>query len=393
MSEKQEKQQVTWFSKWFLNNQFVTSLLIILLLLINIWVFTKIAYLFQPIENLSKIIGFPLVSAGILFYLLKPGLDFLIQKNVKKLYAVWIMLVVMVLSIIGIVFSVVPILRQQLLEFVSQWPTYYMVLTDQIDLLIKSDAWTILQSRLNQVNSDFLQSITSKLNNVVNFTVLGLGSVVGTVGEILIGLITMPILLFYLLMDGDRLLPSIAKLFPTRSRKKIIEVFTEMNSQISQYIRGQITVAAAVALMFMIGYAIIGLPYGMTIALFAGILNIIPYVGSFFGIIPALIIALVDSPLLLAKVIVVFFVEQTIEGRIIAPLVLGNSLKIHPATILLILLTAGKVFGLTGLLLGIPGYAVAKVIVTHLFQWYKEYSGLYVEESIQSTDDQQSKEE
>lgn len=393
MSEKQEKQQVTWFSKWFLNNQFVTSLLIILLLLINIWVFTKIAYLFQPIENLSKIIGFPLVSAGILFYLLKPGLDFLIQKNVKKLYAVWIMLVVMVLSIIGIVFSVVPILRQQLLEFVSQWPTYYMGLTDQIDLLIKSDAWTILQSRLNQVNSDFLQSITSKLNNVVNFTVLGLGSVVGTVGEILIGLITMPILLFYLLMDGDRLLPSIAKLFPTRSRKKIIEVFTEMNSQISQYIRGQITVAAAVALMFMIGYAIIGLPYGMTIALFAGILNIIPYVGSFFGIIPALIIALVDSPLLLAKVIVVFFVEQTIEGRIIAPLVLGNSLKIHPATILLILLTAGKVFGLTGLLLGIPGYAVAKVIVTHLFQWYKEYSGLYVEESIQSTDDQQSKEE
>ncbi|OTE88509.1 AI-2E family transporter, partial [Escherichia coli] len=69
-------------------------------------------------------------------------------------------------------------------------------------------------------------------------------------------------------------------------------------------------------------------------------------------------------------------IEQTIEGRLISPLVLGNELSIHPVTILLVLLTSGKLFGLVGVILGIPVYAAAKVIITHVFEWYTRVSSL-----------------
>jgi len=113
------------------------------------------------------------------------------------------------------------------------------------------------------------------------------------------------------------------------------------------------------------------------LALLAGVLNLVPYLGSFLAIIPILIIALVSSPAMLVKVIIVFAIEQTLEGRLIQPLILGSKLKIHPVTIIVVLLTAGKLFGIPGVILGIPAYAVMKVIFEHLFKRYQTYSGLY----------------
>ena len=97
--------------------------------------------------------------------------------------------------------------------------------------------------------------------------------------------------------------------------------------------------------------------------------------------VPAVFLGIVGGPVLLVKVLVVFVIEQTIEGRLISPLVLGNELSIHPVTILLVLLTSGKLFGLVGVILGIPVYAAAKVIITHIFEWYTTVSILYEEET------------
>ena len=151
----------------------------------------------------------------------------------------------------------------------------------------------------------------------------------------------------------------------------------EMNQQVSSYIRGQILVAIFVGITYTIGYSIIGLPYGVTIGMIAGVLTIIPYIGSIIGLVPAFIIAFVTNPSLALQVFLVYVIEQLIESRLLQPLILGSSLKMHPVTILVILLAAGKMFGLTGLLIAVPVYAVVKVFVTHFFAWYKDYSGLY----------------
>ena len=142
------------------------------------------------------------------------------------------------------------------------------------------------------------------------------------------------------------------------------------------------TVAIIVAFMFMILFKIIGLRYGVTLAVVAGVLNLVPYLGSFLAMLPALVLGLIAGPIMLLKVIIVFIVEQTIEGRFVSPLILGSQLSIHPITILFVLLTSGAMFGIWGVLLGIPAYASAKVAITALFKWYKKVSGLY-EESVQ----------
>jgi len=79
----------------------------------------------------------------------------------------------------------------------------------------------------------------------------------------------------------------------------------------------------------------------------------------------------------------VFSVEQTIEGRFVSPLVLGSQMSIHPVTILIVLLTSGKIFGLVGVILGIPAYAAIKVVISNVFDWYQRISKLYEEEEVE----------
>lgn len=379
MEEKNSRTN-SWFWKWILNNKLVSVLAITLLLFVNLFLFSKIVPFLAPVKEFFSIVGFPVIGAAILYYMVKPLHDFLLKKNVPKLASIIIIFVLLTVLLLAAVFSFIPFVERQLSELLSQMPYYYRVISAQVEQVIQSGALSSVQEQLNSINMDFIQSLTARLNSILNVTVSGIGSVVGAVGEFVIAVVTIPIFLFYLLQDGERILPAVVQIFPTRSRNRISKILMEMNQQISYYIRGQLTVALAVAIMFMIGYSIIGLPYGMTIAILAGALNVIPYLGSFLGMLPALIVGIVVSPIMFLQVCIVFVVEQTLEGQIISPLILGNSLKMHPVTILVVLLTTGKIFGLVGLLLGVPGYAVLKVLAIHLFEWYKEYSGLYAEE-------------
>ena len=187
----------------------------------------------------------------------------------------------------------------------------------------------------------------------------------------------MPIVLYYLLLEGNKIPRTILYYTPTKHRETVSRILYRSNYQISQYIRGQITVAIIVAILFAIGYGIIGIDYGISLAIFAGFCNVIPYLGSFIAIIPVVIIGVLTSPLMLIKVFIVMFIEQFIEGRFVSPQILGSSLQIHPVTILFVLLGAGKLFGLVGVILGVPGYAVIKVFVGELYRVYREHSEAY----------------
>jgi predicted PurR-regulated permease PerM len=137
----------------------------------------------------------------------------------------------------------------------------------------------------------------------------------------------------------------------------------------------------AVAIIFMVGFSVIGLKFALVLGLIAGPLNLIPYFGSALAMVPALIVGATTSPKMLIAVIITFFVEWLIETQLISPLVMGSKLEMHPLTIVIVLLTAGNLFGLVGVILGIPGFAVIKIIVTRLFHWYQQVSGLYPEPS------------
>lgn len=191
---------------------------------------------------------------------------------------------------------------------------------------------------------------------------------------------------FYRLLSFERwkeLKGQIIRFLPTKIRKSADKVLSDVNTQLANYVRGQITVAIIVALMFILLLKIIGLRYAVTLGVTAGFLNLIPYLGSFLAMLPALVLGLVAGPEMFVKVVIVFIVEQTIEGRFVSPLVLGSQLNIHPITILFVLITSGSMFGIWGVFLGIPVYASAKVVISALFEWYKEVSGLYEKDEVE----------
>ena len=374
------RNRLSWFEKWFLNNKFVTVLLITLLILLIVLVFSKISYLLGPIGSFFSVIGFPLVMAGIFFYMLNPFVTLLEKRGIKRFVGIWIAFVLVLLMMIWGFAILIPIIRDQTIGIVREFPTYWQAIESMTIELINYDWFTSLQEQISESNADIFNTVSEKLNEVLSNTVSGLGSVVGLLTNAFVGIVTMPIILYYLLKEGDKLPLTFLQLFPTNLRESIGDLLKKVNTQISQYVRGQITVAFFVGLMFVIGYAIIGMKFGIVLGIFAGFLNIIPYMGSFIAMVPAVIVAIVDSPLMLAKVLLVFSIEQFIEGRVISPQILGSNLEVHPVTIIFVLLTAGKLFGLTGFILGIPGYAVLKVLFMHIFEWYKEISGLYLDE-------------
>lgn len=380
MEEKKKKFSNSWFYNWFINNQAVTFLLVCLLVLINLFLFTKVGYVVKPIVSFVEVVLLPMILTGLLYYLLNPIVDWMEKNKVSRTAAISIVFVFIVILIVWGLGVAIPSIQKQVSSFASNVPNYIQEIENQVATLLKDDRFeqfrpTVIQM-LNQLNDQIVSFAQKFSSNAVNWA----SSLISTASQIIVAILIMPFILFYLLRDGKNLNGHITKYLPTAWRLPVGTVLTDVNSQLSNYVRGQVTVAIIVALMFSFLFTIIGLSYPITLGILAGFLNLIPYLGSFLAMIPAVILGLVAGPFMLVKVLIVFMVEQTIEGRFVTPLIIGSSLSIHPITILFVLLTSGQMYGVLGVLLGIPIYASIKVVCKAVFEWYKQYSGLYEED-------------
>ncbi|WP_225743438.1 AI-2E family transporter [Marinilactibacillus sp. Marseille-P9653] len=367
----------SWFWKKIIDNKVVSILLVSLLVFINLFMIKQLSDLLQPIEIIFSIVGPPLVFSTIFYYLLNPAVDWLEKKKFTRNSAIaFVFALIIVLIIVGVNF-IVPIIQDQLASLISNWPSYWDSLMLLLDGLLGTEAFTDFMAQMS--DTSLISSFSGQASSFLNITVGGIGSIFGTLTRVGITLLTTPFILYYLLKDGKQLPNQLLKVVPTKVRANVRDILGDINKQVSYYVRGQLLVAACVGLMFWIGFSIVGLDFALTLGIFAGFLNLIPYLGSFLASIPAIIIAVVHSPLMLVKVLIVFAIEQVLEGRVISPQILGNSLKIHPINIIFLLLVAGRLFGVMGVVLGIPGYAVLKIIVLRTFKWYQRHSELYEE--------------
>lgn len=366
------------FKKFFLNNKFVVWLLIVLLTGLTILVFSKISFVFKPLSVLLHTVAAPLLLSGIAYYLLNPLVDRLEKRSrVKRAYGIVILYLVIIGIITLILLTVIPLIRTQLMGLIDNFPKYSKQIQDEFLQLTGSEMFSKLQSSIGTDLSDITSKVTTWATSFLNNAATGVGNFVGTLTEIVLALVTTPFILFYLLRDGKRLPDYLMRFIPTALRPQTRMVMQEMNSQVASYIRGQIIVSCCIGALLYIGYLIIGLEYSLVLAIVAACTAVVPYLGPAIAITPALIVAMVTSPFMLLKMIIVWTAVQLIEGKFISPQIMGKSLKIHPITIIFVIIFAGKMFGVLGIILAVPGYAVLKVVVTHIFQWFRFRSGLY----------------
>ncbi|WP_407885551.1 AI-2E family transporter [Levilactobacillus sp. N40-8-2] len=374
---RQPESGFSWFYQRFLNNHITILLLNIFLLLLVINEIVQNAGLLDPIWKFASITMPAIVVAGILFYVLDPFVHLMERRlHIRQGLAITIAMLVAVGAIVLVFLNLIPFLAKQAAGAVSTLPQVANDILTRLNHLNQVHHW-ISSDNLNEVNQRVTTYFSKRGLNLLTGTLTSIGNVVTTVSDWIITIITAPLVLFFMLKDGSRFPHYVSQVVPTAYRERFIVMLDQMNVKVSSYVRGQLTVALCVLIIFTTGYSIIGLRYALLIGLLAGPLNLIPYFGSAIALIPALIIGAITSPSMLLGVVIVYLIEWVLETQVLSPLIMGNSLAMHPITIVFVLLAAGKMFGLVGVIFGVPGFAVLKVLVTTAFQWYQEYSALY----------------
>lgn len=196
-------------------------------------------------------------------------------------------------------------------------------------------------------------------------------------------LLLVPFFIFYILAGFSSWRISLEELIPPRYRDPFTRLFDEVGRILASYVRGQLFIAVIMAVLYAIGFAVLRVPAWAGLAALAGLLNVIPYVGTAFGFVLAAAFVLAHGGGLwnLLGLLGVFVAVQIAEGYYLTPRILGTRLSLHPMAVFLGLLVGGKLFGLLGVVLTVPALAVAKVFVAFIIEIYKG-SSFYDGENI-----------
>lgn len=367
----------TRFMRFLGGNDLIYGLVALVLLGIVIFIFDKVSYVFEPFIIIFNTIAAPIIVSLILFYLFNPLVNLMERYRIPRLLGITIIYVAVVGIITLIVNLLIPIIGSQIERLIKNSPHYLNKITQSIEKITTN---SFLSSYMSQVN-DWLESAQKKIPSMLSEYFDGFGpklaSFAEAVSNVGVVIVTTPFILFFMLKDGHRFKDYTTKIMPPKFRKDFHDLLEKMSVQVGSYIQGQIIVSFCIGVLLLIGYSIIGLKYPLVLASIAAVTSVVPYLGPTIAISPAIVIAIITSPWMLLKLVIVWTLVQFFEGHFISPNVMGKTLKIHPLTIIFILLCAGNLMNVVGVIIGIPLYAVLKVLVSHIFLLFKRRYNCY----------------
>jgi predicted PurR-regulated permease PerM len=224
-------------------------------------------------------------------------------------------------------------------------------------------------ARLNALAGEVASTIVAPAGNFVSAFMGGTLSVLGSAAAALVGLV----LAVYLLNDFDRITAGVRALLPWRWRETVTSYAGEIDHILSQFMRGQLIVMAVLAVLYSGAYALLGVRLAVPIGIVAGILNFIPYLGGAFALVAGLLMSLLDGWHLwqLVGVVLAYTAVQTLEGFVITPRIVGQTVGVSEIWVLVALFVGAELFGFLGVLLAVPAAAVVKIFVAHGVQYYR----------------------
>ncbi len=318
------------------------------------------------IYKVQTVIVYIIIS--IIFSLIaNPIVEFLRQRlKFSNAIAVITTLFFFVMLIAGLVLLFVPLI-------VSQGNNLSLLDTKSIEVRC-IELYNQINLYLNNHNIDVTQivkpsDVTSKLN--FNFFTDFFNSVLGTISSIGIGLATTFFISFFFLKDKVQFIVGVKKILPTEHEEAILNSLEKIRNLLSRYFIGIVTQLTIICILYLIVLLIFGVENAFVIAFLCAILNIIPYVGPLIGSIIASVLTMLSNlgadfqtetlPTTI-YVLIGFFIVQLIDNNLSQPIIFSKSVNSHPLEIFLVILIAGFLFGITGMIIGVPLYTILKVI-------------------------------
>ncbi|HEX8691450.1 MAG TPA: AI-2E family transporter [Longimicrobium sp.] len=333
----------------------------------------------------------PFVLALVLAYIQHPLVDRLTGRRIGRL-RVSRPLAVAILALPGIgvlalvVFVAAPALGGEVADFILRVPDYVrgftatverwerQLATRDLPLVDKEAVIARLNSLRPEMVTAWLEERQAAIARAAWQGVLGLGRGLGTILSILSYVFLTPILTFYLLRDWPDFEERLTALVPGPHRDRVVGFAREYDRLLSGYLRGQLIEATIVGVLTWLFLAVAGFPYALLLGFIAGAFNLIPYMGLVASAIPGVVIALFSgSPVRhLLTLLVVFAVVQVLDGAVLGPKIVGESVGLHPVWVILALAVCGFFFGFVGLLIAVPLAVLVKLLLLHALERYRQ---------------------
>ncbi|NWL89776.1 MULTISPECIES: AI-2E family transporter [unclassified Paenibacillus] len=347
-------------------NKFIKVCLAAALVLLIVFLCSKVEFLFTPIRSLTKVILIPLLLSGFLYYMLRPLVDYMERHKIKRIISILLIYLVLAILITGFILGVWPALSTQITNLLLSAPDYLNKFSHQLTELEQTGILS------NFIPEDF--SLLSNMSEYLNkgFSLLSnyVSGLFSFFSNFAIILFTTPLLLFYMLKEGNKFSGGIARFFPRHYYKDVKEVTAEIDSALSGYIISRVLVNVALGILMYIGFLFLGLPYALLLTVIAVILNFIPFFGAILSSIPIVIIGWIESPSMAIWSLIIILVAQQIQDNLISPLIFGKKLDIHPITTIILVLAGGDLFGIIGMLIIIPVYMFFKIIIVKIYNLF-----------------------
>ncbi|WP_159722459.1 AI-2E family transporter [Enterococcus sp. CSURQ0835] len=359
-----------------------------------LFVFNKVSFIFEPLGIIFGTVFAPILLSVVLYYLVEPLVAWLEKKGVKRIFSIIGIAVVLLLVVVALGIWAVPKVYSQTASLVRDFPKLVAHFDETLNQLV---AGTAAENIVKDVFGSFeevveqvITTLSDSLGDLQGF----ISNLFSTVSGFFVILFTAPIITFFLLKDAAKFKLFLLKLFPPRFRDDVEELGAILNLQVGDYLKGQAIVALANGVIVFVGFLIIGMPYALPLSILVTVTSVIPYIGPFIAFIPCVVVALLESFSLFLGLVIVWICEQILNGNVIEPKVLGDQLRVHPVTIVLVLLVMGELFGLFGLVFGVPTYAVFKAFGIFLFRKFKaRYNRFYGQRDGKYENTEFSKEE
>ena len=292
-------------------------------------------------------------------------------------------LVILIVIVLLTVMNVLPQLVDQAVQLTKSIPAYADETSKWLNDLMQREEF-----RGFNLEEQFA-SANLTLSNLLNIVLVSLTNSVSKIlsfmMQFFILMFTVPFILLFMFKDGHKFIDALSHFFPQAIRGELRQTVRELNETLSAYISSTIVDAVIIGVMSFIAMTIFQQPYSLLLAVVCGITNIIPYVGPFIGAVPAIIVGLFISPFQALYMALSILVIQQLDGNVIKPLLFGKTMHMHPLTIILVLIGAGSVAGIMGMLICIPVYAVIKTLVLNIRKIYLLRKFENVSEGIKPT--------
>ncbi len=352
------------------------SVLIILgvaLLLVGVWYFRSIV-VYILVSGVLSIMGRPLVD---LFCRIKIK-NWTLPRSLGALFTLLIIWGAIVLFFV----TFIPLVTKQI--------NYFSAIPSEKIVQIVEKPLTNIENLFRALNKDFgndlsLQAyFTKKVSEVLNINMIQnfLGSVIGTLGNLLVAIFSISFITFFFLKDQHLFFESILMWIPDKYTENVSRALYSIKKLLTRYFIGIMIQSTCIMILIDIGMTIAGIEFqqALVMGLLLGILNVIPYVGPWLGLFIAVIMGVASHinmdfetvvvPLVF-YMIIVEAITHTIDNVLFQPVIFSNSVRAHPLEIFIVVLAAGFAAGIPGMILGIPTYTVIRVFAREFFYNFK----------------------